>query len=296
MLKVNKELVRSLVAQSRKAGGAHATLHARDQTYSDFAAAMRAANVQIKSAAQIGGKEMNLYATYLKGKVKSVGTQQNRMAAIRVALRQVNKASLADDPNYSNKALGLGDRCRDGTKTAADPEVFAAVKAKLVELDREWMANSLDLSESIGLRRAEAVCVPSFRLKKWLEQLKKDGRVDVKDATKGGRPRFVEPPDFESAQNAIQAALKLAEANGGYLGQYKDGSPAKSKKSALNMYSSCLNRSGFQGHSLRYTFTRASRDKGLEEGMTDKQAKSHAACNLGHGAGRDRYVNQVYLK
>ncbi|TAJ52104.1 MAG: hypothetical protein EPN60_17270 [Nevskiaceae bacterium] len=293
---MSKKLIRSLTAESKKAGGAHLTLEARHQAYADFGAAMFRANVQIHSADQIGGRELRVYAVHLNAQVKSVGTRQNRMAAIRVALTQVGKSSLAKDPNYSNAALGLGKRCRDGTKTAASPEVVSTIKSKVEKLDRGWIATVMELEETVGLRRSEAVCVPAFRLRQWLKQLPKEGRVYVVDGTKGGRERFVEPPHPARALEAIKSALAAAEANGGYLAQYDDGSPAKSKKSALGMYSSCLNRLGFQGHALRYSFTRAVRKRGLEEGLTENQALAAASRNLGHGEGRGRYVKQVYLK
>lgn len=293
---MSKDLIRSLEALSRKAGGAHLTLDARDQAYRDFGKAMVAANVQIRSAAQIGGRELRLYAAHLNKSVKSVGTRQNRLSAIRVALIEAGKSSLARDPNYSNTALGLGVRCRDGTKTAASSEVFEVVKAKVADLDREWIAAALDLEQTLGLRRSEAVCVSEFRLKKWLKQLVLEGRLDVVEHTKNGRPRFVEPPDIDRALAAIKVALAIAKANSGYLSQRKDGSPAKSKKSAVSMYSSCLNRIKFQGHSLRYSFTHMMFKQGLEAGMTQKQALATTSRNLGHGDGRGRFVKQVYLK
>lgn len=293
---MNKQLIRSLTAESKKAGGAHLTLEAHQQAYVDFGAAMYRANIQIRSADQIGGRELRVYAAHLNAKVKAVGTKQNRMAAIRVALTQVGKSSLAKDPNYSNAALDLGIRSRDGTKTAASAEVVATIKAKVAELDRGWIAKVMELEETVGLRRSEAVCVPAFRLRQWLKQLPKEGRVYVVDGTKGGRERFVEPPHPARALEAIKSALAAAVANGGYLAQRDDGTPAKSKKSALGMYSSCLNRQRFQGHALRYSFTRAVRKRGIEEGMTESQALAAASRNLGHGESRGRYVKQVYLK
>ena len=119
----------------------------------------------------------------------------------------------------------------------------------------------------------------------------------VLHGTKGGRPRSVSLLDQASKDRAIAAvreAIRVTEMQDGKL------IPSSTLEGANRAYQRAMNAAGFKGseasHALRYAFAREQFAKYLEDLGDKKEALSALSMDLGHGDGRGRYCEQVYLR
>lgn len=285
------ELKASMERSNARVGGAHLTREARSKTFKLFIAVLFGLGFQIADARQVGGRHLPPYVAARLAAGKSKRTIQNEMAHIRAVLRDCGKTGLADDPHYSNKALGIGGASRGGTKTPISEEGLAAFKARVEEeLGRPGLAAGAELQYAIGLRAKETIMGGRTDvLERWAKELGAGDVVDVVEGTKGGRPRQVKVHDRARAVAAVNAALKLAERQDGFLVPSKNG-----LKSALGAYRNVAHREGFQTHRCRYTFTDSRVDAYQAAGYSKREAFERTGTDLGHRDGRGRMIKGVY--
>lgn len=289
------QLKASMLAASKRIGGAHLTLQARKVAVNNFVKILTTSGNQIKSAEQIGGRHIVAFITNRKAAGVSVGTLQNDMAHLREILHAMGKTSLADDPAYSNLALGISGRSRIGTNKPVTEIAIENFTSSAALLKRPSMAITFNLLRAIGLRRQEGVMADAETLLRWSHELDLHGRVHVIKGTKGGRPRYTAVPDIEAAQEAVKEAYQVAKEQGGFLITRANGKPT-TLKSALSIFSSFCHHHGPSPHSARYAFAEERVFSYIESGRSVESALSETSCDLGHGPGRGRYVKSVYAR
>lgn len=290
-----KKLKSEMIHLGNKAGGAHLTREARINTCSSFCDFLEQRGIQISSVGQIGGRHLKAFIQVRIAKGDKPGTLANHMSAMRSVLREAGKASLANDPNYSNQALSIPARCRDGTKTELPTtRLNDALETCKVERGDGFHAMNL-IAVQFGLRKKEAVMANLSQLKTWVRQLDAVGYITVTLGTKGGRMRNVTPLDLELARQTLQYAIASVNEDG-YLVSMNNLEPTKGLEQALKSVSNYWFRRRVQLHTVRYRYARLQVLQLVEHQlMSEKLALATVSVLLGHGDGRGRYVKRVYL-
>jgi hypothetical protein len=170
---------------------------------------------------------------------------------------------------------------------------FAEIKATLSQKG-EGFETIAELQRALGLRQQEALRGANVdTLTQWKNQIA-NGYAKISLGTKGGRNRETIFHSYERAMNAVNAALSIADRNGGYV------LPAENYKQALyalnNAYRSAGMKGVYSSHSLRYAWAKEQMGYYRDLGLTEKQARSELSKDLGHGDGRGRYIAMVYLR
>lgn len=285
------KLSESMCRLAYQAGGSHKTRSDRIAIAKRIAYHLRALNIQIKTVAQLKTKHIH---SYIKDRLQqgiSKRTLQNEMAAIRQILRQSDRTKLADSDLLSNKALGISNASRAGTKEAIPDELYQAVlqKAQLVD---EGLAVALQLSRLSGLRSLEAVrCCKS--LKTWRAQIKNGSpQLSIIYGTKGGRPRKTLIMNREALLPVVEDAIRIASKRKGRLIDKSD------LEQAIAYWRNQTRRLGLIGkhspHSLRYAWAQDAIRYYMEQGLSKEEAIAAVSMDLGHGDGRGRYIKRVY--
>ncbi|MDR3415265.1 MAG: integrase domain-containing protein [Nevskia sp.] len=279
-------------------GGASLTRQARTATFQTFAKTMHDLKYGIQRASQIGGRHLKAFVAARMAKGVSTGTLANEASHLRAVLEQVGKQGLARNPEYSNKALGIEQRSRIGTKLPLSDPAFNAFKDKMETSGRSGTGATLELQRHLGARAAEAIRAgQADTLSRWERELKESGFVRVIEGTKGGRPRDVHPANPDRALAAIQAAQAVLQTTGQpHLVVRDDGTPAASLKQAMNIYRNICHREGIQSHSARYAFAQERAAAYMAQGLSEREARAATSLDLGHGDGRGRYVASVYVR
>ncbi len=300
----------SLKIHAALSGASHGTREAHNVAFRDFAQwAKSEANIQIKSIDNLKVKHIEAYIkSRLNNEIKP-RTLQNRMAALRVAMRNSKKSHIRDlanpkHPQLCCKALCIAGTSREGTKTAMSDDMLKSAIERLENgsgraLARPDAAAALRLQAALGLRIMETVR-SAKSLESWGEQLQKFGKITVVSGTKGGRTRevFIHPETRNEAVQAIKQALKIANEQGGQLLKGHAGD----LKSAYQSYRDALRRiGGLKGpqspHATRYAFAQGQVSNYQENlCMTLSDALAATSLDLGHGDGRGRWVHHVYSK
>lgn len=275
------------------AGGSTLTKGGRSANLTATANDLRLAlNIQIKSFKGLKTQHLARLVSFWKEQGKSIRTIQNRLAHVRSALRSVGREKFADSAQVSNASLGAAGASRGGTHTVASKEVIEARISKL----QPGFKEAAQLQRTLGLRAQEAI-QSNQSLRLWQRQLEKGRRVTVLHGTKGGRGRdisLVSEKAQKQALEAVRAAITAMDKHGGQL------VPSRSLEGANRAYQRAMNGVEFTGseasHSLRYLFARAQFESYLEAGFDRREALAALSMDLGHGDGRGRYCEQVYLK
>ena len=280
-----------LIAASRKISGSHKSRHDRNVHLKRFSAFLLENNINIEKVEHIRSKHIRMFIQSLIDKQLGKRTICNVMANIRSALRAANRRQLADFPELSNETLGIGGGSRKGTKEPISTDRFNEVFQLAFARD-EGFAACLMLSISLGLRREEAV-QSCKSLKTWKSALLLgQDRVMVIFGTKGGRPRETRIHDHDAVSAAVDFAIRVMARRGGKLIDKPD------LKSAMYFFSNSARVVGLVGkyapHSLRYRFSHDALAAYLKLGLGLHEARAMVAVDLGHGAGRGRYVSSVY--
>ena len=249
-------------------------------------------NIQVHSLQKL---KLSQIETYVASRIEDgLGkrTLQNQMSALRTCLQAIGRETLLKQDRFSNKALGIADASRYGTKTAMSNDKFDQLISQLEKMDK-GVAACAHLERWLGLRGEEAVrSVES--LKSWQKQIEAGLPVRVVFGTKGGRPRDTRVVNKEMAAKAVQNALKVMKAQGGKLVD------KPSLHQAMNRLAYVMRQCGAIGkdsaHSLRYAFTADRVESYRREGFTERESLAMTSTDLGHGDGRGTYVAQVYLK
>lgn len=92
----------------------------------------------------------------------------------------------------------------------------------------------------------------------------------------------------------MREAIKVAEIRGGKL------IDKPNEKSAMSFYTRQMRNAGFVGkespHSNRYAFAQVQLHGYLSQGFSRGEALALVSLDLGHGDGRGRWVERVYLR
>ncbi|MDR3417701.1 MAG: integrase domain-containing protein [Nevskia sp.] len=278
--------------------GAHLTRQARTATFKTFARTMNQLKYGIQRADQIGGRHLIAFVAERKALGASNRTIANELSHIRAVLRQIGKEGLANNPNYSNKALGIERGSRTGTKQPLADPTIRTFQDKMDRHGRSGIGAILGMQRELGLREAEAIRAGQAEtLARWERELKDKGFVRVVEGTKGGRPRDVHPANVDRALAAIRSAQAVLQATGQrYLVVRADGSPAAGLKQAMNIYRNVCHREGIQSHGARYAFARERLEAYKAQGLSEREALAATSLDLGHGDGRGRYIASVYAR
>jgi hypothetical protein len=278
-------------------GGAHLTRQARSATFNTFAKVMRELGYGIRTAAQIGGKHLQAFASHRALQGTKSRTRANELSHLRSVLVQIGKQGLARNPAYSNRALGIERGSRIGTKQPLSDEAIRAFQGRMGQLARPGIGETLELQRALGLRATEAIRAgQSETLSRWERELREHGRVRVIEGTKGGRPRDAHPAHLERALGAIQQAQSVLQATQQpYLVTRADGAAAGLKQ-ALGVYRNVCYRAKLQSHAARYAFAQSQVEAYRAEGYSEREARAATSQDLGHGDGRGRYVASVYVR
>lgn len=279
-----------LQAANKRVGGAHLTMDARGGHLREFARYCRDNGFQIQRTDQIKEKHIKGYMESLAEK-NSERTRQNKLAALRVAIRSTGKTRYAD--GIKTREMGVKAASRTGTKVAISKEKYCEILDKAGKLDA-GAAAAIGLCRELGLRRTEAVMADSRTLKKWAERIENGQRIEVVRGTKGGRPRDTMYPNTDRARAAVAAAIAVAKQNGGHI--IKTGGLKESVKRLANV-ASAIGLTGKNSlHSCRYAFACDRLDQLLGQGYTRHEAAILVSIDLGHGDGRGAYIEQVYSR
>lgn len=291
MAKLNK----NLITLARQAGGSFKTVSDRMKIADRFAERLLKLNVQIRDIKNIKAGHIELYMKSRLSEEISRRTLQNEMSAIRALLRVAGKTFLANPAHekLSNRALGISETSRDGTKVAIPETYFRQVLTSVQQKD-EGVACALRLSRLLGLRTEETV-QSAKSLRTWQKALLSgDEKIRVVFGTKGGRARDTTVLDREATLFAINAALKHIKENNGRL------IDKPSLHTAIERYRNVVREAGLSGkyapHSLRYAYSVDVINLHMNKGFSKEEAQALASMDLGHGDGRGHYVARVYNK
>ena len=292
------ELQADLKRIGYRLGGAHLTRQARSATFNTFANTMRELKYGIKSARQIGGKHLQVFAQHRATQGISTRTRANELSHLRAVLVHVGKQGLARNPAYSNQALGLGRGSRVGTKQPLSDAAIHAFQERMALLGRPGISAVLELQRALGLREAEAIRAGQGEtLIRWQRELQERGYVGVIEGTKGGRPRDVHPSDVDRAQAALQhAQAVLGTTRQRHLVACASGDETTGLRQALGVYRNVCHRAGIQSHAARYAFARERVEAYRGQGYSEREARAATSLDLGHGDGRGRYIASVYAR
>jgi hypothetical protein len=277
--------------------GGHLTRQARERTFSTFAKVMRELGMGIRTAKQIGERHLKAYVAHRNESSIKSRTLAKEMSHLRAVLKHVGKQGFVASPACSNRALGVGQGSRIGTKSAMTNDALNAFQSSMEHLGRAGIGETMALQRELGLRAAEAIRAgQADTLTRWKRELEERGFVHVIAGTKGGHPRDVRPADVDGALLAIRDALAVLESTGQrFLVARADGSATASLLQADNIYRNICHRAGIQNHSARYAFAqervRAYRE---QQGFSRREAFAATSLDLGHGDGRGRYIASVY--
>lgn len=279
-------------------GGSHLTRQARSATFKTFARVMRELGFGIYAAHQIGGRHLVAFAQRRATQGIKGRTCANELSHLRAVLVRIGKQGLADNPAYSNKALGIERGSRLGTKQPLSDAAILAFQGQMVQLGRPCIGSILELQRAFGLREVEAIRAGQVEtLSRWQREMQDRGRICLIEGTKGGHKREVHPPDVNRALAAAQSALATLEATGQpYLLTRADGAVTAGLKQAVSVYKNLCSRAGIQNHAARYAFARERMQAYRNQGFSEREARAATSLDLGHGDGRGRYIASVYVR
>jgi site-specific recombinase XerC len=259
---------------------------------------MRETNFGIHSAAQIGGKHLQAFVRHRLASGIASRTLAKEMSHLRAVLEHVGKQGLACNPAYSNRALGIPQGSRTGTKQPLSDAKIRAFQERMERLGRPEVGAILELQRALGLREIEAIRAgQTDTLLRWQRELTERGCVRVFDGTKGGRLREVHPADVGRALAAVQRSQEILAASGRrYLLACAKGAETTGLKQAVNVYKNLCYRAGVQSHAARYAFAQERMRTYRDEGYSAREARVATSLDLGHGDGRGRYIASVYAR
>ncbi|MGH8226238.1 MAG: integrase domain-containing protein, partial [Gammaproteobacteria bacterium] len=279
-----------LKAAGHQAGGSFKTKANREAAVGRFCSYLQANNLQVSSIAKMKTSHLERYAKDMLLRDLAARTVQSELSALRSTLTAAGREKLGR--NVSNNALGIARASRAGTRTAMGAAKFAEVRRYVGRRDG-GVAACIELQRALGLRAKEAI-MSQDSLGTWATAIARGNPCKIIRGTKGGRARDVRPVNVAAAQAAIAQAQNICEKNGGKLFS------GRSLKSAMARYHNVMHAAGATGtntgHSLRYAFARDQFEDYIGQGLTRREALAATALDLGHGDGRGRWVERVYLR
>lgn len=295
MSRFSKQLDKQLVTLARQGQGSFKTIADRSRIAERFSERLAKLNIQIRDVKHIKTVHIQKYIQSRQAEKMSNRTLQNEMAAVRTIMSVAGRYKLANPQHelLSNKALGISDASRNGTKKAISDDTLRKVINYAMKKD-EGVALAVQLARYIGLRTEETI-QSAKSLKTWRQSLLSGNeRVRVVFGTKGGRPRETTVFDREKVLMLLNRAITYCDDNYGKL----INKPAL--HTAIERYRNILRDAGMTGknapHSLRYAYAKDAVNFHVNNGMSRNEAEALVSMDLGHGDGRGRYIKQVYFK
>ncbi|MCG3460810.1 integrase domain-containing protein [Xenorhabdus bovienii] len=286
---------KAFITYARQAGGSFVTVADRERIARQYLDYLKDNGIKLRQMDSLKAKHIERYIAGRKANQVNHRTLQNEMSVLRAILAQAGKHKLADPGNarLSNRALGIADTSRKGTKTALTPTAFREIFQQVEQKDRS-VAAVMQLAYVLGLRTKEAV--EAYKsLVTWKKTLE-NGHTSVRVVfgTKGGRPRQTIILDREALQHAI-AYAECEQA--GRSGRLID-KPTITQ--AIDRYRYIVRSAGLNGnkapHSMRYHFAQQSGAHYTAQGFSEREVLALVSMDLGHGDGRGRYIRQVYYR
>ncbi|WP_416776419.1 integrase domain-containing protein [Xenorhabdus budapestensis] len=286
---------KAFITHARQAGGSFITVADRERIARQFLNYLKNNGIKLRQVDSLKVKYIERYIAERKANNISHRTLQNEMSVLRAILAQAGKHKLADPDNarLSNRALGIADTSRKGTKMALAPAAFRDIFQQVEQKDRR-VAAVMQLAYVLGLRTKEAV--EAYKsLATWKKALE-NGHTSVRVVfgTKGGRPRQTVILDREALQHAIAYAEREQTGRGGKL------IDKLTITQAIDRYRYIVRSAGLSGnkapHSMRYHFAQQSGEHYIAQGFSEREALALVSMDLGHGDGRGRYIKQVYYQ
>jgi len=276
-----------LLDAAYKAGGSTKTIDARQQTAEAFTAYCKENNIQTRNPEDLKAKHVGGFIDSQKSAGISDRTLQNRMSHMRKALESAGNTNRMP----SNAQLGISGASREGARTAMTAETYQAAREALLERGAAASAACLALQRELGLRSGEAI-MATRSLATWERQLARGtATVQVLHGTKGGRTRDAHPTDHTRALAAVREARAAVEG-----AKLMRGSSLEAARSAYQRDCRSVGLEGAQSpHSARYAYAQERFHIYVSQGFDAREAKSAVSMDLGHGSGRDRWVEHVYM-
>ncbi len=259
-----------------------------------FVTFLKQNNIVLHDPSQLKGKHIQKFGVYLASLNLTTNTKQNYMSHIRFVYRAIGKPSIASNPLYENEKFGFGGRNRKGTNTPLTEDELR----KLVELansnGRPAYGLALTLQLILGLRLQEVLFGKTDQLRLWIREIKNNGRINVVNGTKGGRPRSLLVKNIPRALAVLDEAYQVAKKQDGFLIVSKK-IPRPTLEQAYSMYSRFWSNLNVKTHSARYAFAIESFKYYFDNGrFSEEFALGMTALELGHGFARYRLVKAVY--
>jgi site-specific recombinase XerD len=281
----------SAIGAALSAGGAHLTKEARENTMARVIESAWARGEQTTGIEGLRDRHISGYIAERQAQGISSRTLQNEISHIRTSMKAAGREQAAAMPSLATRALGIEAASRAGTRSPATPEQASAAYEAASRRDA-GLAVTVRLQETLGLRRMEALQAGSS-LQTWVKNLEKDGTVHVIFGTKGGRERDVHVVDRVAALAAVREAQCVAASRGGQL---MVGSLRQVETAHRHAWNRHLGRAaGIDSHQLRMAFAKARVAAYQADGCTRREALAKTSADLGHGDGRGRWVERVYL-
>ncbi|SFO00260.1 Phage integrase, N-terminal [Xenorhabdus japonica] len=181
---------KAFITHARQAGGSFVTVADRERIARQFLDYLKNNGIKLRQMDSLKVKYIERYMAERKANNISHRTLQNEMSVLQAILTQAGKHKLADPENdrLSNRALGIAEMSRKGTKIALIPSAFRDIFQQVEQKDRS-VAAVMQLAYVLGLRTKEAV--EAYKsLASWKKALE-NGHTSVRVVfgTKGERPR-----------------------------------------------------------------------------------------------------------
>lgn len=280
------------------------TYDAKKKTVRELVRLLAQRNIQVRKGNQLRLKQLVQYGRYLQARVANQEIQPrtaiNRLSHVRTMLRNQGRTRLANCEELHNRAFGLDGVSRKGTNSPIRESELQKVCLRAPD----HISAAIQVQRAFGLRLKETVmgCTRE-QLTIWLQRLHHDNHVLVVRGTKGGRTRTTYFPSTQMHRRAVWAVtnalvtLDKLKRNSLIVGK------SRNLKSALWSYRYHIAEAGLTkaatgvtSHSLRYAWSREC----VAAIMADNVPKTHAlaltSTFLGHGDGRGKWVNSVYLQ
>ncbi len=117
---------KAFITHARQVGGSFVTVADRERMARQFLDYLKNNGIKLRQMDSLKVKYIERYMAERKANNLSHRTLQNEMSVLRAILAQAGKHKLADPDNarLSNRALGIADTSRKGTKMALAPAAF----------------------------------------------------------------------------------------------------------------------------------------------------------------------------
>ncbi|MBD9458788.1 integrase domain-containing protein [Pseudomonas sp. PDM05] len=193
------------------AGGHFATVKAHSDRWKDFVKWCRSTDGPgYNDARQIDRSTLHCYAAYLRQQIQQgelcIATAQNRLSSVNrtlAALRGDQYVKIASP----SKALGMQrSSIRIRPPDGQDRQQVKRVIEALREQGHHRVAAIVCLARATGMRLREAILADLPRLQR---EVKRFGRINIQDGTKGGRAGAT-APRWVVANDEVKAALQMA--------------------------------------------------------------------------------------